>query len=518
MAAQAELSLDAAAPLPPSTTPELGIPKAANDNHGRQPVFSPKDQFNRYMADVKRTALMSPEKLTQVARESYKCRYGILKTLSQFPPCAEALVDQFREYDAMGFKLNGFVDSYGDQSVAAKDALAMLNKDLGKGKVEDSLSEEDSRRRGLEMLRAHWQAFKHADASVRQSATSPVRKRLSHTFLYFGLRHEEFTRLCNIFEETTFEIQRFADLFVSLATQSAHLHILDHFTDEDVQAITRVVPEQDRRRFFADATRLRQRLQDTGLSIRECIVLRSDYDHHKREMERLNNEIVEANLLLAARQAIRQRPHDDRLFDACQEANMGLLKAVNLFSYWKGYKFATYACQWINQRLQLNKQATVNSDFPVPVSIVNRGVKIHKAREQHGEHLGNRPLTAAQVAQEIGCTPSQVDEVAVAFSAVTNAEEVAVAVPCESTSASSLAEESEVQVIVREALSTLPEKKREICRLRWGIGTKEPLSLAEIGKVFQLSTERVRDIECEGLRFLSRCSYASRMRELLEGC
>jgi RNA polymerase sigma factor (sigma-70 family) len=108
-----------------------------------------------------------------------------------------------------------------------------------------------------------------------------------------------------------------------------------------------------------------------------------------------------------------------------------------------------------------------------------------------------------------------VDEVAVAFNALTNAEEVAMAVPCEVTSASSLAEESEIQSVVREALDMLPDTKREVCRLRWGIGDIEPMSLHEIGRVLGLSTERVRNIETEGKQFLARCSLAGRMRELL---
>jgi len=493
---------------------------AANNLTGvdafRRPVFNPRDQFDRYMADVKRTELMSPSTLIMVARQSYQARYEIYKTLSQFPPCADAVVEQFECYEREGFQLSGFIDSYGDQSVEAKDALAMLNERLGQGKVENSLEEEESRRRGLEMLRAHWQLYKDADPAMRANRNSMVRKRLSHTFLYFGFRYAEFERLCRIFEDVTFEVQRFADLFVALVPDTAFLHILDRFTDDDVQAIMHKINGPDQQRFYRDASRLRQRLQDIGLSIRECIELRSDYEYHKKEIDRLNNSIVEANLLLSASRAIRQRPHDDRLFDTCQEANEGLITAVNRFSYWKGYKFATYACRWIDQRLQRNRQHTVNSDFPVPISIVNRGFKINQVREKHGESAGARPLTAAQVAKRVGCSREQVDEVTVAFNALSHSEELAMAIPCEQTSASSLAELSEVQTIVRKALELLPDKKkREVCRLRWGIGDFEPLSLSEVGKVMGLSTERVRNIESECMKALSRCTLSGQMRELI---
>lgn len=518
MAVPAEMALSSAALLSLSQKNALksAVSTATKKTKStvRQPVFSPRDQFDRYMTEVKRTPIMSHQTLTEVARASYKARYEMLKILSEFPPCAEAVVEQFGHYSAMGFKYNGFLDSYGDQSVTAKDALAALNGELGQGKVEDTLAEEEALRRGLELLKGYWQAFRDADPRHRQSTGSLIRKRLSNSFLYCGFHHEEFARLCKIFEDNTFEVQRFADLFMSLATERRHMHILDRFTEEDLHAITANVPEENRRRFFIEASQLKHRLDSIGLSMRECLALRADYDDHKAERDRLNNSIVEANLLFAARQAINQRPHDDRLFDACQEANEGLIKAVNRFAYWKGYAFTTYACRWIDNFLQRNRQSTANSDFPVPISIVIRGTKINRVREQHGESRGARPLTASQVAEKVGCSRAQVDEVSVAFNALTNCEEVAMGIPCEHTSAHGMAETAELQSVVNNALLELTEQQRQVCILRWGIGGKDPMTLREISKTLGLSTERVRMIEGECLLELAQSPLIGKMYDL----
>ena len=517
MAALAEIASSGAAQQPSSQSQSFDAALAANTQHFRRPTSDPRDQFDRYMADVKKTALMSPETLTQVARDSYASRYGMLKAMSNFPPCAEAVVKQFQHYQSRGFKLNGFLDSYGDQSVAAKDVLARLNESHGQGKVEDALIEEETRRRGLETLSGHWCAFRDADPAIRSSTNSTVHRRLSHTFLYLGFRYDEFLRLCKIFEDVTCEIQRFADLFVSLATNSEHLHILDQCSEADIHAIMLKVPTENKQRFYREATSLLNRLRNIGLSMRQCIELRADYDFHKSEMKRLNNRIVESNLLLAAREALRQRPADDRLFDACQEANEGLISAVNRFAYWKGYRFATYACTWIKQRVQRNHQHTINSDFPVPISIVNRRTKIHRVREAHGEYAGERPLTAKQIADKVGCTREQVDEASVAFNAVTNSEEVTASISSELRPATVLAEQLEMAEVIQEALGRLPDIKAEVCKLRWGLEGTGPLSLREIGTVLNLSTERVRNIETEALRKLANCQLAGRMRELLVG-
>lgn len=514
MAANAQTVMAGALPPQSALSQSPSEPAARATLDGRQ-VSSPLAQFDQYMANVKKTPVMPTDMLIARAREAYRAKYNILQTLSHFPPCAQSIVEQFEHYEQSGFKLSGFIESYGDQSLAAKDALLELNTLHGKGKVEDALGEEDARRRGLKTLSEHCRAFRHAIDNGDAPARAKLKKRISHSFLYFGFRTSEFERLCKIFEDISFEMQRFADLFVAMATKREHLHVLDRLTDHDVQALTKTVPVENRHRFYIEATRLRRRLDDIGLSMRECISLRADYDFCKAEMNRINNRIVESNLLLAARQAIRQNPHDDRLFDACQDANEGLIIAVSRFSYWKGYKFATYACRWIDQRLQRNRQQTVNSDFPVPISIVMRGTKINRVRHKHGEHIGNRPLTAAQVAREVGCTREQVDEVAVAYNAVTNSEEVVAALPCDQTSASSLVEDDERRRIVAEALHLLDDTRREVCRLRWGLGDGMPRSLNEVGAVLGLSIERVRNIETEVLRKLARCSLVGRMRELV---
>lgn len=515
MAAQVEFALFTEASLPPfdQQPQEEELPKVVSSNLVRT-SSNPRDLFDRYMADVKKTALLPADELKAIARESYRAKYEILKVLSDFPPCAEALAEQYHYHREKGFQMGNFLDSYGDQSLQAKDALAEANERLGKDAVEDAIEDEELRYQALKTFSAYVGIYQNAEPHVRRSSCSAVRKHISSTFRFFGLRHDEFVRQCKIFEDITYEVQRFADMLIEMATCKDHLTILDKLTEDDIDRIARRIRCEDRQRFHVEATRLCRRLDAIGLSLRECTTLRSDYQHHKTIMETQNNRIVEANLLLAAREAIRQRPEDDRLFDVCQEANEGLMQAAMRFAYWKGFAFSTYACQWIGQRLGREKARTHNSDFPIPFSIATRAAKICKIREEHGEYMGEQPLSVSEIAKKANCTVAQVDEVSVAYNALTNCEMVAAAVPCDSGDASTFAEQENLKAVVHKALARMPQPKQDICRQRWGIGSTKTMTLQQLASEYDLTIERVRKIEMEGLKFLRSCSYSDSMREL----
>ena len=515
MAAQVELALQPAAQLPSQHTQSLEEAIESVSRTGTSPARGPRELFDRYMADVKKTALLSPEKLNAIAREAYIARYKVLKTLSLFPPCSSALIEQFQFHRDKGFTLGNFLTGYGDQSVEAKDALAQFNKDLGKDVADDTIEDEELLDLALNNLAAYSKVYKNAEPHVRRSPNSAIRKKISETYRYIGLRYAEYERHCDLFEQLTHEVQRFADFFLSLATQPEHLGLLDRFSEADINKVATKVPCESRRQFHIEATRLRLLLDDIGLSIRECLELRADYDFHRAEQERAVNEIIKSNLLLSARQAIRQRPEDDRLFDTCQEANEGLIIAAYRYDYWKGFAFSTYACHWINQRLGREKNRTINSDFAVPVSIATRATKIFRLREKAGEYHGAPQLTAAQIASKVNCTVAQVDEAQTAYNAITNCEELYTSIPCHKTDASCVAQHADMKKVVREALDTLPGNKREICKLRWGIDTKAPMTLAQLSERFDITVERVRLIEHEGLAFLRKCSYSDDLRDLL---
>lgn len=479
-----------------------------------------RGQFESYMANVKKTALLSQDRLVQIARDGYRHRVEMMRCMSQFLPCCDAVADQYDYYTNRGRKLYNFVVSYCDQSIEARDTLHEANKSLGKGKVtaggdvKDNPENEARLAKMLDIYVARLRELNGPAAELSQSRRTELRNEVSATYMFLVLRAEEFERQCKLFEDATHEIQSFADSIGSLVSADDHLRLMQSFTVDDIDRLTASVEPASQSRFYHDAIRFKNRVMTIGLPAQDILDLRATYFAHKEQNQVRVNQIVQANLLLAAREAIRCHPTDDRLFDTCQEANQGLITAAYRYEYWLGYAFSTYACWWIKQRLNRQRSNTVNGVFTIPVSIATRANKIYRLQTQNGQPNGEPGLSHVELASRLNCTVSQVDEAITAYAPVTNSEEVFAALEdCNETL--EVASQEDLDTVIQEALQSLPDdRNREICKLRWGIGYADKLTLHEVSERYNLTKERVRCIEKEGLKHLRDGEFGERLAEL----
>jgi RNA polymerase primary sigma factor len=252
--------------------------------------------------------------------------------------------------------------------------------------------------------------------------------------------------------------------------------------------------------------------------------MRRDLDWVSRDGARARDQLLEANLRLVVSIAKRYTGHGMAFLDLVQEGNLGLIRAVEKFDYVKGYKFSTYATWWIRQaisRAMADQARTVR----IPVHMVEVINRLGRMRRDLLQDLGREP-TAGELAKGLDITPERVLEVQQYARAPISLDQTIgdegdsqlgdFIEDSEAVVAMDAVSFSLLQDQLKQVLTTLSEREAGVVRLRFGLTDGRPRTLDEIGQVYGVTRERIRQIESKAMSKLRHPSRSERLRDYLD--
>ncbi len=518
------------------------------------------DPVRMYMREMGTVELLTREGEIDIAKRIEDGINQVQSSVAEYPEAITYLLDQYDKYEAGQIRLGDIIAGFVNLD---EDDLPPTATHIGSELSEDELADEDDEEEedeegddddsdddggpDPELAREKFGELRSQSEVTRESIKSYGREdsrtreeiqHLADVFRQFRLVPKQFDRLVNNMRDMMERVRIQERIILKSCVERAKMpkkNFVTLFTNKESDlawfnqalaagkswstALQDVSEEVER-----GVAKLQQVEVETGLSISQIKDINRRMSIGEAKARRAKKEMVEANLRLVISIAKKYTNRGLQFLDLIQEGNIGLMKAVDKFEYRRGYKFSTYATWWIRQAIT-RSIADQARTIRIPVHMIETINKLNRISRQMLQEMGREP-SPEELAMRMGMPEDKIRKVLkIAKEPISMEtpigddedshlgdfiEDTTLALPADAATAESL------RAATRDVLAGLTAREAKVLRMRFGIDMNTDHTLEEVGKQFDVTRERIRQIEAKALRKLRHPSRSEVLRSFLD--
>ena len=520
------------------------------------------DPVRAYMREMGTVELLTREGEIRIAKRIEEGIYQVLHSLAHYPETIKLVLDDYDLVLNTEMRLNEIISGFSDdESVAPSSIGSMLDEtqqvaepeiDLldvdeeeggdGSIEVDDGPNPEQAQIYFDELREAFTKALNSLQTHGRASPiTQEFLSTMATAFLKLKLTSRQVDRLTRHFRQLRNHVREFERNIMRICIEKAKIPrklFIETFPGNETQQewVDNIISQHGKKLDVArieDLTPEIKQLQkklayfehEYGLTISEIKDINREMSLGEAKARRAKKEMVEANLRLVISIAKKYTTRGLQFLDLIQEGNIGLMKAVDKFEYRRGYKFSTYATWWIRQAIT-RSIADQARTIRIPVHMIETINKLNRISRQILQETGHE-ATPEELAEKMELSEDKIRKVLKIAK-----EPISMNTPIGEDDESNLGDfiqddnvESPIEAATAEGLreatleilATLTPREAKVLRMRFGIEMNTDHTLEEVGKQFDVTRERIRQIEAKALRKLRHPSRSDKLRSFLEG-
>lgn len=520
------------------------------------------DPVRMYMREMGTVELLTREGEIRIAKRIEEGIYQVLKSLAHYPETVQLVLEDYDCFLAEEIRLNEIISGFADvdeEIAPATNIGSMLDEEQQEEILLDVDEEDEDGEGGIsdvddgpnpEQAKVYFdelrEAFEKAMKALKEHGrtnkkTVELLDSMSESFLKLKLTSRQVDKLTRHFRQLRNHIREFERSIMRLCIEKARIPrklFIDTFPGQETDLswletiISKHAKKLDLQRIEEnreEILRLQSKLAsfeiEYGLTISEIKDINRKMSIGEAKARRAKKEMVEANLRLVISIAKKYTNRGLQFLDLIQEGNIGLMKAVDKFEYRRGYKFSTYATWWIRQAIT-RSIADQARTIRIPVHMIETINKLNRISRQILQETG-REATPEELAEKMELSEDKIRKVLKIAK-----EPISMETPVGDDDDSHLGDfiednniESPIDMATAEGLreatleilETLTPREAKVLRMRFGIEMNTDHTLEEVGKQFDVTRERIRQIEAKALRKLRHPSRSEKLRSFLEG-